>query len=98
MSDVMNALANPYSRSLKKFIFDVLGHRYNDKHDELLERIAHSLVTRQDVEGFSKLISDVYESAYMKCLNDHKELMQKMGHNVTVTPGEPESESAPIFK
>lgn len=95
MSINWNALTRPQSVAIKRYLSQLLVERY-PQHDELVDRISTALVTKSDVEGFGKLIADVYEIAYLKCINDHKEAMERSGYKVIIKQGFPSAE--PIFK
>ena len=63
---------------IKKTLFDVLNERYS-QNEQIIDRLGVTLMTEGDIKGFMKLIGDVYEIAYMKAVNDHKEQLQKAG-------------------
>jgi uncharacterized membrane-anchored protein YjiN (DUF445 family) len=88
-NDFIEALRNPNSKAVKKFIYDLIQHRYTQDHDEFLERMAHSLVTKKDVDQFVKLVSDIYETAYTKCFKDNEEIVKSLGGNIRIKPGQP---------
>lgn len=78
MASWMDYFSNPRGHYLKKTMFDILQERY--AHNEpLLERLSVALQTESDLTAFFKLIGDVYEIAYLKSVNDHKEQLQKAG-------------------
>jgi len=81
----MQYLANPQAVAIKKYMYEILQDKYGE-HDQLIERVSHSLTTGKDVEGFGKLIAAVYESGYFKAVNDHRETLTKMGLKVNVVP------------
>jgi hypothetical protein len=97
MGSMLEHLANPQAHVVKKYMFDILQDRY-PKHQEILERIASALVTSNDLQAFGKLISDVYEVAYLKSLDQQKDVFKKAGIKVNVTASPPKKESKPIFK
>lgn len=77
-------LMNPRRQMLRKWLISVLGDRYA-KHDPIVERIGAALVTQKDAEDFGKLVAEIYEVAYMKCLNDYKVKLADLNINVTLT-------------
>jgi hypothetical protein len=81
----MQYLQNPRSHHVKKFIHEILHERYF-RHEQLLERVSHYLVTDSDVEQFSKFVSDIYETAYLKAIDDHKEALARHGLKATIAP------------
>jgi hypothetical protein len=82
-NDWMQALSNPLGIVVKKYMFDVLQERYL-KHEDIIERVSHSLATRCDVEKFGKLILEVYEAGFMKAVNDNKEAWERLGYKPTI--------------
>ena len=78
MASWLDYMANPRGQALKKTMFEVLKERYQ-QNEQIIDRIGVSLTTESDVSGFMKLVSDIYEIAYLKSVNDHKEQLQKMG-------------------
>ncbi len=80
----MQYLQNPRSHQIKKFLFGLLQHRYAQS-EQLIERLSHHLVTDQDVDQFGKMISAIYESAYLKAVDDHKSALAKHGLKATVS-------------
>ena len=80
----MHYFANPRVNSLKKVMFDVLKERFA-QNEQIVDRIGHSLVTQEDMNQFLKLVTDVYEVAYLKAVNDHRGQLEKLGLEVTIT-------------
>ena len=80
---LMEMANNPHGRLLKQPMVDILGHKYL-KHEEILERISHSMGTQQDTQKFLKLIVEVYEVAYTKAVDDQSDALKKLGFNVTI--------------
>lgn len=80
----MNFLSNPKSHYIKKSMFEILQDRYS-KHEQLLERIAHSLATEKELRDFLALAVDIYEIGFMKAVEDQKEQLQKLGLGVRIT-------------
>ncbi len=82
-SDMMKYMANPKSFTLKKWFAELLKERYQ-KHDSIIERVATSLVTDTDLQDFGKLVTEVYESAYRKAVNDYQVELDKIGVKVAI--------------
>jgi len=68
---------------VKKYLFEMLQDRYG-KNEPIIERIASMLPLEKDLEAFNKLMADVYEKAYHKCVADHKEQLAKLGFKVNI--------------
>jgi hypothetical protein len=91
-------LMNPQSTVLKKYLFEILREKF-PRNEEIIERVASALVTQGDLQGFSQLIIDVFETGYFKSLNEHKDILTKAGIKVNVVAEtKPVTETAPIFK
>jgi|APGre2960657404_1045060.scaffolds.fasta_scaffold00286_20 hypothetical protein len=74
----MNMMMNPKVHNLKKALFEILKERYA-QNDNIIERVGASLVTDSDMKDFMTLVTSIYETAYMKCVNDHREQLKKAG-------------------
>jgi hypothetical protein len=64
-------------------MFEILKERYAP-HEPILERISTSLTVDKDLQMFFKLVTDVYEMAYLKAVNDHSEQLKKLGLSAKV--------------
>lgn len=80
----MQYLQNPRSHQIKKFLFGILQHKYVQS-EQLIERLSHHMVTDQDVDQFGKMVSAIYEAAYLKAVEDHKAALEKHGLKATVS-------------
>lgn len=74
----VNFFTNPRGQYLKKAMFEVLQERYS-QNEEVIDRLSVALMTENDMNRFLKLMADVYEIAYTKAVNDHKEQLAKAG-------------------
>lgn len=74
----LDYFSNVRGHYIKKAMFDVLNERYA-QNEPIIDRLGATLMTESDIAGFMKLIGDVYEAAYMKAVDDHKEQLQKAG-------------------
>lgn len=79
----MDFLQNNRNHYIKKNIFEILKERFS-KNENILDRMLHHLVTDQDVKDFNGLIADVYESAYTKCVEDHRKKFEELGYKVNI--------------
>ena len=64
-------------------LFEVLKERYG-RNENIIERITSAMVTESDMESFFKLVTDIYEIAYLKSVADHKEQLEKLGLSATI--------------
>lgn len=76
-------LQNPKGLILKKFMAQILLQKY-PPYDDLLSRLATSLITEKDLNLFAKLVNDLYELGYTKAVGDYKEQLTKLGITVNV--------------
>lgn len=77
-------MANPRAFTLKKWMADILKEDYG-KYDTIIERIAMSLQTNTDLEELGAMISQIYDKAYRKAIDDYREQAEKLGIRVTVS-------------
>lgn len=96
----MQALQNPQAQYVRKFLFEILQDKYSPYQD-IIERVSHSLVTRQDIDSFGKLILAVFEKGYLKAINDNREALRQRGIEVVEKreqyPPQPQSQQPTIF-
>lgn len=71
-----NQAGNSYQ--VKKAIFNLVPEKYH-KNEAIIERLGALLITDSDVKSFFSLLADVYETGYLKSVNDHKEQLNKIG-------------------
>jgi hypothetical protein len=67
-------------------MFEVLKDKY-PPHDQIIERVSSALVTDGDIQAFYKMVTDIYEVAYMKSVADHAEQLRRAGMVAKVVPG-----------
>ena len=93
----IQSLANPVGHIVKKYLYDLLQERYH-KHEDVVERISRSLVTRSDMENFGALVLEIYEAGFMKAVSDNKEAWEKLGYKPVIKPSRnPARSSQAIF-
>lgn len=81
----LNYFGNNQSHHIKKVIFEMLKERYS-KNEQIIERISLSLVTEKDMKDFITLTTDLYEVAYLKAVQDHREQLEKLGLIANIKP------------
>ena len=82
-SGLLKYMSNPRSFTLKKWLYELLKEKY-PPHDTIVERISTSLATDQDVTDIGSLITQIYESGYLKAVADYQSQMEELGVRVTV--------------
>lgn len=79
--------SNARGHYIKKTMFDVLQEKYS-QNEPIIDRLGVTLLTENDLKSFMKLVADIYETAYLKAVNDHKEQLQKAGLVARIVPGD----------
>jgi hypothetical protein len=90
MASWMDYFSNPRGHYLKKTMFEVLKERYA-QNEQIIERMGVTLLTESDLNAFVKMVGDIYEMAYLKAVNDHREQLQKAGLVARIVPSEKKS-------
>lgn len=83
MNNWVNYFSNIRGHQIKKTMYEVLKERYS-RNEPIIDRLAVSLQTEEDIKQFYKLITDVYELSYMKAVDDHKEQLKKAGYEAKI--------------
>ena len=93
----MNYMRNPHGHAIRKYIYQLIGNRYS-KNEEVIERLIAVMMTKKDVEDFSTLIVDIYESGFLRAVDQYKNEFSKIGYDVKITAEkQPISEEEKIF-
>lgn len=79
----MQFLSNPKANYVQKSMFELLKERYT-KHEDIIERVAVSLLTDKDIQHFLQLQLELYEIGYLRAVEDHREQLEKMGIKASV--------------
>lgn len=83
--NLVERLLNPHRNTIKRWLAQILRDRYM-KHDPIIDRLSHHLVTEGDVRSFGELIVEVYEVAYLKAFNECRDKFRELGYNVNIVP------------
>ena len=84
MNSISSLFTDPKIQQIKKLVFEISKTKYVE-NEEIIERFCSLILTKHDGEKFIKLIMDIYESGYKKSVNDHKEILEKLGYSVKIT-------------
>jgi hypothetical protein len=84
MNSISSLFTDPKIQQIKKLVFEISKTKYVE-NEEIIERLCSLILTKHDGEKFIKLIMDIYESGYKKSVNDHKEILEKLGYSVKIT-------------
>ena len=68
---------------MRSYMNQFLGVQYG-RNQDIVERVGHYLVTESDFKNFMSLIVDVYESGFMRAVDDYRTKLAKMGIKVEV--------------
>jgi hypothetical protein len=79
------SMTNPKTFAIKKYMFEILQQKYPD-HEQIVERMANTILTERDFNEFNQLIAAIYETGYLKAVNDYREQLSKLGLKVAVVP------------
>lgn len=89
---------NPQSVAIKRYLFDLLKDRY-ERNKGYIDRLSASTLTREDYESLGRLIADIYESGFVRAVDQYKEQMSKLGMKVSIVADKSPPPSGPsIFK
>ncbi len=79
----MNQFNNLNGNYIKKVMFDLIKEKYY-KNEQIIDRLGTMLANDNDMKSFFTLVTDVYETAYMKSVQDHKEQLTQLGLTATI--------------
>lgn len=85
-NETQQYMNNPKAYTLKKWFMELLKKRYNQNHNDIVDRVSLSLATDKDLQEFGSLIAEVFESGYYKAVEDYKEQAEKAGLNIKIVP------------
>lgn len=90
-------MQNTQASLIKKYLFEMLKEKYS-KNEKIIERLSFSVVTKEDFESFGALITDIYESGFMKAFEEYKKNFEKLGMKVNIVSEEkPKNPTSKIF-
>ncbi len=78
---------NPQSIAIKKYLFEILKERY-PANESFIDRLVTNIQTKEDYERFGKFIADIFETGFIKAVDEYKEQLLKMGMSVGITTPE----------
>lgn len=89
-------MQNPQAVAIRKYLFEMLKDRYG-KNGAYIDRLASSVVTKEDYESFGSLVADLYEAGFMRAMDQYKEQLARVGMKVSVVPESRPQQGKPIF-
>jgi hypothetical protein len=88
---------NLQASAIKKHIFEMIGGRYG-RNERFIERLVGQVNTKEDYEGLGTFLADLFESGFLRAVDQYKDQFAKMGMKVNVVPEEkPRDSSSRIF-
>jgi hypothetical protein len=75
----MSFLFNPYSRAIKKYIYDLIPQNYTEEVDEISDRISSVVVNEKDTKRLMTLVGALYNAGYAKAIDDMKGKLEEQG-------------------
>jgi len=88
---------NPQSIAIKKYLFEMLKDRY-PRNENFIDRIVTMIQTKEDYERFSKFMADVFETGFIRAVDEYRDQFTKMGMKVgIVAPERPKDPGNKIF-
>ena len=65
---------------------------------EFVERLISQVTTKEDYEGLGTFLADLFESGFVRAVNQYKDQFSKMGMKVSIVPEEkPKDSNSKIF-
>lgn len=87
---------NPQSITIKRYLFEILKEKYT-KNEKFIDRLASNISTKEDYEGLSMLIADIFETGFLRAVDQYKEQLTKLGVRVDIVPEQKPINSKRIF-
>lgn len=82
-SNFNHFMMNPKAFMIKKWLAPILNERFAH-NQSILERLSTVLATDQDVKDFGNLVTDIYDAAYRKAVEDYRKQLEELGLKVTI--------------
>lgn len=90
-------MQNLHSSAIKKYLFELLKGRYV-RNEKFIDRISATITTKEDYEALGNLVVDIFETGFMKAVDEYREQFAKMGMKVSIVPDKkPEAKENRIF-
>jgi len=89
-------MANPISAAVKRYLFEMLKEKYI-KNEKFIDRISSLMVTKDDYESLAALMADLYESGFIRAVDQYKGQLSKMGLKVEIVAEEKTKQDKKIF-
>lgn len=87
---------NPQAVAIKRYLFEMLQERYR-RNEKYIDRVASFTATKEDYESLGSLLADVYESGFVRAVDQYKDQLAKVGMKVSIVPESKPPQGKPIF-
>jgi hypothetical protein len=84
---IFDVLNNPFGGALHRMFHQLVGNQYA-AHQETIDRLARDIRSSRDYEALSSALVAVYEAGFLRSVEQHKEILAKLGYQVTVVKEE----------
>ena len=75
---------NPYTLAVKKHVANALPKSYNESVDRCVDRVMHSMVTKQDVEELMHLLNLLYTTGYNTAFDNCAKTLKEHGLKINM--------------
>jgi hypothetical protein len=89
-------LQNPHALAIKKYLFEVLKERYS-KNEKFIDRLTTTIATKEDYEGFGVFVTDLFETGFIRAVDQYKDQFAKLGMKVNIVAEEKPQVGKKIF-
>ena len=75
---------DPYTKAIKHYMFEIMPEKYTEQTDDIIDRVAHALITKKDTEHFIRFLGDIYQAGYNKAMISVSEVVKQHGFKLNV--------------
>ena len=77
-------LFNPYYNALRQHLFNVIGNDNYTYNEMAIDQLTKIVQNDREFKNIGQLINAIYESGYLKAIEEHKAELQRLGLKVTI--------------
>jgi hypothetical protein len=86
-------MQNLHSSAIKKYLFELLKGKYV-RNEKFIDRISASITTKEDYESLGSLVVDIFETGFLKAVDEYRGQLAKMGLKVSIVPEKKPNDSS----
>ena len=75
-----------YATAIKQYVHKAVVDKYTNDIDDVLSRVATSLVTQKDAENFLRLLNELYNAGYIRAMDAAKASLAEHGMTMELKP------------